>query len=64
MIIREIKNNPIETLKNFDWFNDYKDTRSWCVNQGLTEIVDQLDAGDKAYWQERNKKWLESQNKA
>jgi len=64
MIVREIKANPEKVLAIFDWFNDYKDTRSWCVCQGLDEIVKQLDEGDKSYWQERNKKWLESQNKS
>lgn len=50
MIIREIKSNPKEVLNNFDWFNDYKDTRNWAMS-ACPEIVVELDKGYK--------KWLE-----
>lgn len=53
MIVREIKQNPVEVLRNFDWFNDYKDTRSWAVGQGLTEIVDGLDIGHEKWINKR-----------
>jgi len=43
MIVREIKEHP-ELLDNFDWFNDYKDTRSWALTEA-PELVDKLDAG-------------------
>ena len=29
MIIRAMLSNPIEEIKRFDFFNDYKDTVSW-----------------------------------
>lgn len=50
MIIREIKNAPFTVVGCFDWFNDYKDTRSYAVGCCLPEIVALLDAG-YALWQ-------------
>lgn len=41
MIVREIKQNP-EIIDNFDWFNDYKDTRSWAVGS-CPELLSRLD---------------------
>lgn len=42
MIIREIKNNPEEIIKNFDFFNDYKDTRRW-MESVCPELLPKLD---------------------
>lgn len=44
MVIREIKDNPKEEIKNFDWFNDYKDTRPF-VMRFCPEILEEFDAG-------------------
>lgn len=59
MIVREIKDNPDQVLSNFDWFNDYKDTRSYAVYSGLDEIVKRLDEGYDNYlireWAKFNK---------
>lgn len=43
MIVREIKNHP-ELLNDFDWFNDYNDTRLWAI-ESFPEIVEKLDDG-------------------
>ena len=43
MIVREIKTHP-ELLENFDWFNDYKDTKRWAI-YNCPELVSALDAG-------------------
>lgn len=48
MIIRELKQDPDEVLKTFDWFNDYKDTRKWAVYY-YPEIVCRLD-GEYNKW--------------
>lgn len=45
MIIREIKNNPDKIIKNFDWFNNFKDTHIWAENN-CPDIADRLE---KAY---------------
>lgn len=44
MIVREIKTNTEQVLKSFDYFNDYKDTRAWCVSS-FPEILPRLDKG-------------------
>jgi hypothetical protein len=51
MIVREIKDNPDEVLKSFDWFNDYEDTRFWCI-QNAPELVDRLTSGFKIWLRE------------
>lgn len=51
MIIREIADSP-ELLDDFDWFNDYDDTRRWAVTAERPDLVERLDEG--------HKKWLES----
>lgn len=43
MIVREIKQDPT-LIENFDWFNDYKDTRGWAVHS-CPELVEKLDEG-------------------
>lgn len=35
-------------MKSFDYFNDYKDTRSYCV-KNFPEILPRLDAGHDAF---------------
>lgn len=55
MIIREIKDNPDEELKNFDYFNDYSDTRNWLLSQGLESLIKRLDKGYQSWLQKRNK---------
>jgi hypothetical protein len=42
MIVREIKLNPDEVLKNFDWFNDYDDTRLYALYNCPKETVEKL----------------------
>jgi len=58
MIVREIKQAPLSTVGNFDWFNDYHDTRDWAVANCPHDVVELLDAG-YAIWlreyQERSK---------
>lgn len=49
MIVRAIKEHPEEVIKNFDFFNDYKDTMRW-VKIVCPEIMPMLD---KAY-----REWL------
>ena len=49
MIIREIKDEPETVLATFDWFNDYDDTKLWCKEMGLDEIVKSLDSGFKKW---------------
>ena len=61
MIVREIKKDPFKVLACFDWFNDYKDTRSWCVMMELPDLIAKLDEGYKiwmdAYNEEIKKKY-------
>lgn len=45
-----IDRNP--NLKNFDWFNDYNDTRAWAA-QARPELVPELDLG-YAKWLQMN----------
>ena len=58
MIVREIA-NPEYTdivLNSFDYFNDYKDTRYWCLDNA-PHLVKRLDAGMSEYtkkWSKRN----------
>lgn len=47
MIVREIKELK-EIPIAFDYFNDYKDTRSWCLHN-CPEVVPKLDVGFTAY---------------
>jgi len=48
MIVREIKDNPEIIEENFDWFNDYKDTRNW-ASRNCPEFVERLEKGWKIY---------------
>ena len=48
MIVREIETNP-ELIDDFDWFNDYADTRNWAYDCSLSDLVEKLDAGFKPW---------------
>ena len=37
MIVRAILNDPEKICKNFDYFNDYKDTMQWLKNLSNSE---------------------------
>lgn len=56
MIVRELKENPDEVLANFDWFNDYKDTRSWAAFS-FPEILERLDTGFETYRKEATSRY-------
>jgi hypothetical protein len=47
MIVREIKNNPLEVIAKFDFFNDTNDTMFWL--SGV--IVFEKDNNKKQYYQ-------------
>lgn len=49
MIVREIKDHRDEVLANFDWFNDYADTRIFAVRCCDEETVRLLDEGWDAW---------------
>jgi len=53
VIRRDIRDEPEEVLADFDWFNDYKDTRRWCEH-ACPALVVRLDAGYHAW----NAEWL------
>ncbi len=65
MIVREIENN-FEEFKNFDYFNDYKDTRRFFVAKfnyahgamlsKYNEIIGKLDNGHEKWLKEYKKK--------
>lgn len=55
MIVREIKDNTEEILKDFDWFNDYKDTRLW-AQMNAPEVLDQLDKGYEQWLKKQRNK--------
>jgi len=42
MIVREIELDPTYVINQFDFFNDYKDTRLWCVTN-FPEVLPQFD---------------------
>lgn len=56
MIVREIAENQ-ELLDDFDWFNDYKDTRQWAVYAERPDLVKRLDEGHKKWLERRNKRY-------
>jgi hypothetical protein len=59
MIVREIRDNPNLLIEAFDWFNDYKDTRSWAV-VNCPALVDALDLGHDTWLREHNASILAS----
>lgn len=56
MIVREIRNYRDEVLERFDYFNDYKGTRLFCVECGLDETVQLLDEGWNEFIQDQRLK--------
>lgn len=58
MVVREIRDNPDEILKNFDWFNDYKDTRDYIRHYDLG-ILRRLDDGYKNWVSAKNREFKE-----
>ena len=42
---------------NFDYFNDYNDTRAWCLVH-LPGVVEKLDTGFKDYCNKRTLQYL------
>jgi hypothetical protein len=63
MIIREIRLNPQKEIVNFDWFNDYIDTRDWAYYNCPNEIVVLLDKGYAAWLHQRNQEMLKGLQK-
>lgn len=57
MIIRELKNNP-ELINNFDFFNDYKDTKAYLIRNNLNKLLAKLEKGHKKWLDKRRKKIL------
>lgn len=45
MIVRELKENPDKVLQNFDYYNDYEDTKRWADYNCPDAIVQRLEAG-------------------
>lgn len=50
MINRNIGHSPAQVIANFDWFNDYKDTRSFVVALGHKETLEALDKGYREWY--------------
>lgn len=40
MIVREIVLEPDKVLENFDYFNDYDDTKNWLIYTNAQSYVD------------------------
>lgn len=58
MIVREILEDPFKVVAIFDWFNDYKDTRSYLIRvigrgddraPKAMAVLKLLDAGYQLY---------------
>lgn len=52
-----------ERLKDFDWFNDYKDTRTYIMWYGVVDQVRIFDHFHKLYIEERAHKFNEEMKK-
>ena len=50
MIVREILKDPVGVLATFDYYNDYKDTRSWLRAGGHLHLLCSLDIGNKVWF--------------
>lgn len=50
MIIREFLNDPISEISSFDFYNDYKDTYSWLINNAAPKDVINLLEAAEAVW--------------
>jgi hypothetical protein len=56
MIIREFIQDPIREVSRFDFFNDYKDTRSWLMGEGYSQdVVTLLDAAHVVWLRRHNR---------
>jgi hypothetical protein len=53
MIVREILKDPLTGIGRFDFFNDYKDTRSWLVGGGHEDLAALLDSANKIWLKSR-----------
>lgn len=62
MIVREIRERPEEVLANFDWFNDFADTKRWAL-VAYPKIVPRLNAGYEQWVKERQEAWRADQTK-
>ena len=50
MIVKEIRKNPDKIIKSFDYYNDYKDTRSYLEYYAdAALIIEKLDTGYERY---------------
>lgn len=60
MIVREIKDHP-ELMNDFDWFNNYKDTRMY-IRYECPELLEAFDKGNDKFWEERAKEFNKGKN--
>lgn len=58
MIVREIKENPDKILSSFDWFNDYDDTRNYCMRISRPDLVTRLEDGFKVWMKKQSEDFL------
>lgn len=56
MIVREIKQNPDSVIENFDYFNDYDDTRGYAKENCPIDVVGKLDKGFKEWLMDYQRK--------
>lgn len=57
MIIREIRKNPDEVLKDFDYFNDYRDTLLYLNRTDPEqELIERLEKGYNEWLKSINNK--------
>jgi hypothetical protein len=58
MIIRGILNDPVAIIADFDWFNDYKDTRAFILDNAPPwqrgQLLNDFDAGYRRWDEETN----------
>jgi hypothetical protein len=48
MIVRGIKDKPVLIMGDFDWINDYEDTRRWII-ESCPGILDDFDEEYRSY---------------
>lgn len=66
MIIREIASDPFGVVANFDWFNDYDDTKRWILSTEYRHrklIRNLLDAGFILWSQQKHDETLDRMRK-
>ena len=56
MIVREIREDE-SLLDDFDWFNDFDDTRQWAYYAGHIDLVEKLDDGFTKWRKKRNESY-------